>query len=214
MRDRDVFIDHESADPLLPWFVNGTLARHEHELVERHAAGCEECQDSIALLTRMRDTVRAAKETPIVPQARPEVLLDAIDTRHGQRRRWRGEWIAAASVGALLTMSAMFLASGDRDAELPLRFETATSNDAALPMDYVLTVRFEDGAAAADRDRVLQGIGAKDISTTEDASVYRVVVALPAASLEDLERYAEKMESLPGVRAVKPLALQIPVSRP
>ena len=212
MRERDS--DHELAGPLLPWFVNGTLARDEHEMVERHAAGCNECKGNIALLARVRNVIGAAKATPMVPQPRPDILMDAIDAQQAQRgARWAG-WVAAASIAALILMSAIFMLARDRAPEWPLHFETATSNTDPLPMNYVLSVRFDDGATSLDHEQVLKSIGARQISATDDPSVYRVVVALPATSLEDLERYTQRMESLPAVRAVKAVALQIPVSRP
>jgi hypothetical protein len=205
---------HELADPLLPWFVNGTLDRDEHKMVERHVAGCDECRGNIALLARVRNVIGAAKPTPMVPQPRPDALADAIDARQAQHGPRRAGWVAAASIAALILMSAIFMLGRDRAPEWPLHFETATSNKDPLPMNYVLSVRFDDGATSLDHEQVLKSIGARHISATDDPSVYRVVVALPATSLEDLERYTERIESLPAVRAVKAVALQIPVSRP
>lgn len=206
--------DHVLADPLLPWFVNGTLGPDEHKLVERHAAGCDECRGNIALLARVRNVVGDAQPTPMVPQPKPEALAEAIDARQAQRGSRRAGWGVAASFVALVLISAIVVLVRDRASEWPLEFETATSNTRPLPMDYVFSVRFDDGATLADRERVLKGIGARHIGATDDPSEYRVVVTLPAASLEDLERYTNELESLPEVQAVKAIALQIPVSRP
>ena len=214
MRDRDIFIDHESADLLLPWYVNGTLGSHEHQLLERHIAGCEQCRHSLALLRDVRGAFEAVKETPIVPPARPEALLRALDARHGERRRSRAGWIAAASFAAALGMLVTFVSTQDRASESPVLFETATSEEAAAPMDYVLIVRFEDGTNPAAHHRVLQGIGARDIGVADEGTEYRVVVKLSAASLEDLERYTEELESHPDIETVSAIALQLPVNGP
>lgn len=203
--------DHELVDTLLPWFVNGTLDPDEHDLVERHAAGCADCRDNIALLARVRNAVDGAQPTPMVPQPKPEALAQAIEARQTQRVPPRVAWVAAAGVAALALIAAIFM---PREQAPPLRFETATSDARPLPMDYVLSVRFDDRATPADRERVLKGIGARQVSATDNPSEYRVVVALPAASLADLERYTNELESLPEVLAVKAVALQLPVSPP
>ena len=205
--------DHELADSLLPWFVNGTLDRDEHKLVERHAAVCEECTGNIALLTRVRNVVGDARPTPMVPQPRPAALAEAFDAREAPRAPRRTGWVAAAGFAAVVLITAIFMLVPQQDPEQPLVFETASSSTPPLPMDYVFSVRFEDGATRADRERVLQELGARQISVTADPSEYRLVVPLPAASLEDLERYTKQLESLPEVQAVKAVALQLPVSR-
>lgn len=211
MREQDS--DHGLADPLLPWFVNGTLSRAEHDRVERHAAACGECSGNIALLARVQNVISDAKPTPMVPQPRPDALKTAVDVRRGQRDPRRAGWLAAASIAALILISAIFLLARDHAPEWPLHFETATSDVEPLPMDYVLSVRFEDDATSAEQERVLQGIGAQHVSGTGNPSVYQVVVPLPAASLEGLERYTKSIESLPEVQAVKAVALQMPVRR-
>ena len=205
--------DHELADSLLPWFVNGTLGAAEHKMVERHAAACVECRGNIALLARVRNVVGDAKPTPMVPHPRPDALAAAIDARQARRGSRRAGWVAAASFAALVVISAVFMLVRGQAPAGPLIFETATSNTRPLPMNYVFSVRFADGATLADRERVLQSLDARHISATGNPSEYRVIVALPAASLEDLERYTNRLESLPGVQAVKAVALQLPVSR-
>ena len=79
-------------------------------------------------------------------------------------------------------------------------------------MDYVLRIQFEARTSQNERDRVLQDIGARDISGSFDEGSYRVIVQLSAASLEELERYTGNLESLPEVATVSVVALQLPVN--
>ena len=91
------------------------------------------------------------------------------------------------------------------------RFETATSSQDSALMDYVLSIQFESGTSPADRDRILQDIGARDVSGGSDEGSYRVIVQLSAASLEELDSYTGDLESLSEVRSVAVVALQLPL---
>ena len=213
MREQDASA-HELADALLPWFVNGTLSREERAMVESHAAGCDECRDNIALLERVRNASAMGQPIPMVPHAKPDALLNAIDARQAQRRRWRCAWLAGVPLAASIVAAAILLPARNPSPEGPLPFRTAMSDSDPLTMDYVFSVRFERGASPLEHERGLEKMGAREFSAMHDPSVYRVVVALPVESLEDLERYRERMESLPGVQAVQAVALQLPVNRP
>jgi hypothetical protein len=79
-------------------------------------------------------------------------------------------------------------------------------------MDYVLSIQFESGTSSTDRNRVLQDIGARDISGGHDEGSYRVIVKLSAASLSELDSYAGELESLSEISSVSVVALQLPVS--
>ncbi len=211
---REPAFAHEHADALLPWFVNGTLDRDEQAMVERHAAGCDECRANIALLERMRNASATGQPIPMVPQPKPDALLDAIAAREARRRRRRVAWLAGMPLAASIAAAAILLPARNPSPEGPLQFRTAMSDSAPMTMDYVFSVRFEKGASPLEHERVLEKIGAREVSAVGVPAVYRVVVALPVTSLEDLERYRKSVESLPGVQAVHIMALQLPVDRP
>jgi len=78
-------------------------------------------------------------------------------------------------------------------------------------MDYVLSIQFESGTTPTDRDRVLQDIGARDVSGASEEGSYRVIVQLSTTSLEELDRYTGDLESLPEVISVSVVALQLPM---
>jgi len=105
----------------------------------------------------------------------------------------------------------MILSNQDDRSGIPQQFETATAHQGDVSMDYVLTIQFESGTSQTDRDRVLQDIGARDVSGGSDEGSYRVIVQLSAASLEELDSYTGNLESLSEVSSVSVVALQLPM---
>ena len=206
--------DHDEIDLLLPWFVNGTLEPAEHDRVAAHLVNCELCRESIALLSELQSAVVRNKATPIVPSPRIDNLLDAIDAVTPPRHSYWGQSRSkiAAAVAALLLITAVNFSIQDDLAESPQIFETATSTQQGAAMDYVLSIQFEPVTSAAERERLLQDIEARDISGGIDEGAYRVIVQLPAASLEELDRYTSILESRSEIRSVNVVALQLPVS--
>ncbi len=205
--------DHDEIDLLLPWYVNHTLEPAEHDRVTRHVNACAECRESVSLLAEIQTAVVRNKATPIVPQPRIDELLDSISTtnplRHLDRRQSK-IFFAAAAVTFLL-IATLILSNQEDRSGIPRRFETATSSQDSASMDYVLTIQFESGTSPADRDRILQDMGARDVSGGSDEGSYRVIVQLSAASLEELDSYTGDLESLSEVRFVAVVALQLPV---
>jgi hypothetical protein len=205
--------DHNEIDLLLPWYVNHTLEPAEHDRVTRHLTTCAECRESVSLLAEIQTAVVRNKATPIVPQPRIDELLDSISTsnplRHLDRRQ--SKILFAAAAVTFLLIATLILNNQEDRSGIPQRFETATSSQDSASMDYVLTIEFESGTSPVDRDRILQDIGARDVSGGSDEGAYRVIVQLSAASLEELDSYTGDLESLSEVRSVAVVALQLPV---
>ncbi len=213
MSDNRQLHDHNEIDLLLPWYVNHTLEPAEHDRVTRHLNACAECQESVSLLAEIQTAVVRNKATPIVPQPRIDELLDSISTSNPLRhldRRPSKIFFAAAAV-TLLLIATLILSNQENRSGIPRRFETATSSQNSASMDYVLTIQFESGTSPVDRDRILQDIGARDVSGGSDEGSYRVIVQLSAASLEQLDSYTGDLASLSEVRSVAVVALQLPV---
>jgi len=149
----------------------------------------------------------------MVPQPRVNELLDSIsadNSLHHRDRQQSRTFFAAAAVALLLIATLIFSNQEDRSG-IPQQFETATSSQDGASMDYVLTIQFEPGTSPTDRDRVLQDIGARDVSGGSNEGAYRVVVQLSAGSLEELDRYIGTLESLSEVSSVDVVALQLPM---
>ncbi|MEX2124745.1 MAG: zf-HC2 domain-containing protein [Woeseia sp.] len=207
--------DHGLIDRLLPWFVNDTLDGVEHDRVRRHLGTCEACRETVSLLSAVQSTVRHAGATPMVPPPRTERLLESIDSldRKGRRLRPLAIMAIAASLAAALVVITLLLPNREHAVTEPARYETATAPARGASMDYVLDVQFERGTPIAAQERVLRGLEARDISRSEPDGMYRLTVNLPAASLEDLERFARDVESLSEIKSVRVIAVQLPMKR-
>ena len=213
MSDDRQLCDHDAIDLLLPWYVNDTLNPDEHERVSKHVATCAECRENVSLLAKVRAAVVRTKATPIVPQPRIDELLDSISTGNPLRHldRQQSKILFAAAAVTLLLIATLILSNQEDRSGILQRFETATSSQDSPSMEYVLTIQFESGTSLAGRDRVLQDIGARDVSGGSDEGSYRIIVQLSAASLEELDRYTGDLESLSEVSSVSVVALQLPM---
>lgn len=207
--------DHDLIDRLLPWFVNNTLEPGEHDRVRRHLGNCEACRSNVSLLSVVQSTVRHATATPIVPPPRTDRLVEAIGRSDDGSKRPRPLTITvlAASLAAALLIVALLLPDRENPVTPPALYETATSTPRQASMDYVLNVEFEQGTPLAVQGRMLRGLEARDINQGETNSTYRITVNLPAASLEELEQYMNDIESLPQIKSVSVVALQLPMKR-
>jgi anti-sigma factor RsiW len=61
--------DHEKVWEILPWYVNGTLEGHEHELVARHLMRCQSCTDEVARCRSIATAVHDCEEAAMTPSA-------------------------------------------------------------------------------------------------------------------------------------------------
>lgn len=213
MNENDDNGQHTAVEQLLPWYVNGTLTPREHAQVRRHLEVCEACRGGVDLLSRMQSAVRHPETSPIVPAPRPERLLEAIDGRASRGRRLRlAGAVAGVAMLAVGTFVAGLVVSGrDGAPPAPAAYRTLTSDSSPAAMDYVLDLRFESGLEAADRDRVLDSLAAKQVDPGAPNGWYRVTVSLPAASLQEVEQFTRHIESMPEVRSVRVVAMQLPM---
>ena len=209
--------EHEQANLLLPWFVNKTLDGTEMELVRRHISVCKDCQEDVSLLASVQSSMAKSSPSPILPAADSASLLASLDKLEKQssdraNSRRRMPYVAALAAG-FAAIAIIFTLM--KQPENPVtRFETATSGNEVAAMDYVLTISFMDSAAPLDQERVLSDIGARDISADRQDGIYRVTVNLQIGTVEDLERYTDDLESLPPVKSVEVVAMQLPLSQP
>ena len=213
MTDNRQMHDHDEIDLLLPWYVNDTLDPAEHDRVANHVANCKECQENVSLLADVQDAVVRNEATPLVPQPRVNELLESINT-DSQSRQSNGSQLTiylASAAATLLLITTLIFTNPDDTAGVAQEFETATTTQNGASMDYVLSIQFESGTTPTDRDRVLQDIGARDVSGASEEGSYRVIVQLSTTSLEELDRYTGDLESLPEVISVSVVALQLPM---
>lgn len=70
----------EGMDLLLPWYLNRTLEKTEHETVKKHLRTCSVCKDEFAAIKREQKLYQATAEEIPVPQTFPH-LMAAIEKR-------------------------------------------------------------------------------------------------------------------------------------
>ena len=204
-------MDHARAEELLPWLVNGTLDERERVLVSLHVDGCTECQRAVRDLEHLQKHIRAEPATPLVPEPDVGALMSRLDAAGG--RRPPAAWAAAAAVA--FVVSAVAFVTLQDDATGPQRFETATSSGGsaqAASMDYIIDVTFEAGSHVDTHADVIGTLGG-DVVERGESGTYRIVVQLPAASMEELARYVRDVESMESVQAAEVVAVQLPVTR-
>lgn len=204
--------DHDEIDLLLPWYVNQSLDPEEHDRVREHVAICAECQQNVSLLADVQNTVLSNKSTPIMPAPRINDLVDAIESKKSYRHLYGRPSLTllAATAATVVLVGVLLLFNPGGKSDAPRQFETATSTGGDPAMNYVLSIRFGPNTSESDRNRILQEIGARDVSYAEEGS-YRVVVELSAASLEDLGGYTDNLKSMPEVESARVIALQLPM---
>jgi len=212
MNDQIKKYGHDDVDLLLPWYVNRTLDSVEHEDVRSHITTCARCQENVSLLEKVQAGVQHDSATPIV-QSRFDDLLEEIEADSGERghRSWLPALAMAASIAALVIAATLALSNKGPGVDGATRFETATSSEQTARLDYVLTIQFEGGVALSERERILQEIDAVDIATGSEEDTFRVIIRLPATSLEDLERYTQEIAARSEIKSVSVVALQLPM---
>lgn len=155
-------------DPLLAWFVNGTLEASERAAVEEHLRGCARCRDEVAFLGALRQGVKAlgGAEGP-GELGRKRLLRDLQSERRAARAWWRPALAAAAAV---IVVQGVVLANiWWREAAIaPLggpKAEGAT-----------VQIQFAPTATEAQIRALLQEAGATLIDGPGASGVYRVRV--------------------------------------
>jgi len=76
----------EGMDLLLPWYLNRTLEKTEHEAVKKHLRSCSICKDEFAAIKREQKLYQSTAEEVSVPQTFPH-LMEEIEKR--ERTIWQ-----------------------------------------------------------------------------------------------------------------------------
>lgn len=139
--------EHQTAQTLLPWYVNGSLDEQEHERVRSHVETCPQCRADVAWQERVRTAGAAAVAQAGAPAEGHEVdqqwaMLSqqiarkpAAPVRQRQGRDWlSARWwpialgVQSAAIALLAVVWVMFPAHDDSYRALGSGAPTTSAN--------------------------------------------------------------------------------------
>ena len=77
---------HAKVTELLPWYVNGTLAAHDRDEIDRHLGECLVCRAALQKQRRMRSLIQSQDDVPLSAEHNIGGLLERIDAKSGHGR--------------------------------------------------------------------------------------------------------------------------------
>nr|HET7858781.1 zf-HC2 domain-containing protein [Caldimonas sp.] len=191
--------EHQAAQQLLPWLVNGTLAKTEAAQVGAHVAQCSACQADLAAQTHWRTLAADAAAHGDVDRgwAALRAQLDVAPTAAPRAQPWwrQGLQLAVAVQAAVILVLAFALVSLLRPAE-PYR-----ALGSAAVVDANAIVVFRADATEAETSAALRAAGARIVGGPTAVDAYLLRLPDPtAAALARLraERAVASVESLQG----------------
>lgn len=166
---------------LLPWLANGTLEGAERTEVERHVAGCTQCQSELALLQSLRTTLQAQTQTD-AGELGLQRLLRGVRREPRARPRWLLP--AAMAAGLVIAVQAVLLMQTS-----PVEMVYAPLSGPAAS-ETVLQVEFAPDAREAALRAALQAVGAHIVDGPSAAGLYRIALESgrdPQQALDELQ---------------------------
>lgn len=189
--------EHRTAAELLPWFVNGTLERHEQARVARHLLDCIACNKELEALREVRALLLRdrALGTPGLPDAsdgaRRDVPARDLDARRSLVR-WRG--LAAAQLALIAILGVALLMRGQ-----PALYHTLAAPTVAIAGEDTVIVVFDGRVPEKDvRDAIL-GVRARIVDGPGPSGDYTLHV-----SSSERDRAIARLRSQRGVLLAEP----------
>lgn len=192
---------------LLPWYVNGTLAADERDVVEQHLQGCEECRQAVSELRNISGAIEKGEPTPLVPEPPvadflQKTLANKAPASPVRRMQW---WSIAASLLAVIAASYWIFVSIPEENI----FRTVTDPGGSTEIAYVFDIETAGRADDSIPMAVAERFTGSDIVQT--GSGYRLTVSMPSATMKDLHEYAGILEQIDGVQSVSIIGVHLPL---
>ena len=196
--------EHQAAQELLPWFVNGTLDADEAAQVGAHVAQCSACQADVAAQAQWRaaadgDAPRSDVERGWATfRTRLDARVATSPRRRGAFAWWRGLQVAVAVQAAVILVMAFALVSTMKPAE-PYR---ALGSSMAVDANAIIVFRAD--ATQAETSAALRVAGARVVGgpTAADAYLLRLPEPVaPALARLRAARAVASVEALQGEAA-------------
>ncbi len=109
-----MFMNHETAHELLPWYLTGTLGEEERALVESHVGACITCHRDLRDERRLRDLVRSTETVNLSPEAGFARLTNCLGDLKSRTRPTQavvGHWLSSLGVTARVAVASLALAA-------------------------------------------------------------------------------------------------------
>ena len=121
-------------------------------------------------------------------------------------------WVAGAvAAGFALLVAILSWTQTDNVEISPTVYQTATDAGSGASFDYVLHIAFERGIDSRLRSASLQALAPVSIAGPNADGSYRVVIRLPARSMDELEDYRRSIESDSAISSAAVVAIELPV---
>jgi hypothetical protein len=192
--------EHQAAQELLPWFVNGTLDADEAAQVGAHVAQCSACQADVAAQTQWRaaadgDAPRTDVERGWATiRTRLDARVATSPRRRGAFAWWRGLQVAVAVQAAVILVMAFALVSTMKPAE-PYR-----ALGSSMAVDANAIVVFRGDATQAETSAALRAAGARVVDGPTAADAYLLRLPEPAAAALARLRAAHAVASVEALQ--------------
>lgn len=193
--------EHQAAQVLLPWFVNGTLDAAEAAQIGEHVAQCSACQADVAAQAQWR-TVAG---TDGVPAGDVERGWAALRTRldapvvPSPGRRTAPAWWRQPLPLAVAVQAAVILVMASALVALLPSVEPYRALGSATVVDANAIVVFRADSTQAETSAALRAAGARIIGGPTAADAYLLRLPEPAAPA------LARLRAQPGVASAEPL---------
>jgi len=212
------YINHDSMQLLLPWYVNRTLTKEEHERVEEHLRVCITCRSELHDLRNLAQSVRHAPvldSSPLrsfsslmqqIESAQPGQGDERITRTSGRRARWslidrlsclfparRAMIAATAMVLALIMPTLLWTISWEREPTEASYRTLAASRAESKAEQFDIRVMFAETLSPEQRRRLVGSVAGTIVEGPDSKGVFLIRIGSEEGS--DAES-AKALESL------------------
>lgn len=168
---------------LLPWYVNGTLAGEERELVNRQVSSNITCRKELDRLRRLQELMRRDDAEAVATGRAFERLMERINSSDATRRsqaRTAGQkraWAPLALAASMAMSVAVLLWWWAAPPAAPGIYKTLTSPQPTDPGSTVLRIVFAPGVGETERIALLADHRLRIIGQPADDGVVTLAFA-------------------------------------
>ena len=197
---------------LLPWYVNRTLDEAELSAMDLHLDHCAACDEELAILRAVQESVHRESVAVLVPKPNAEQFLTNARRTKLLPIRSRTAWVAGAvAAGFALLVAVLNWTQTDYAEISPTVYQTATDAGSGASFDYVLRISFAQEIDSGIQIAALQALAPVSIAGPNPDGSYRVVIRLPARSMDELDDYRRSIESDSAISSAVVVAIELPV---